>query len=128
MDATKAASSILMETGWRSLVAVTCNKDCGGGCPLVAEVDDGRVTRVRDNPLAGRTMKGCARGYEMPRVVYAPDRVLKLLLRTGPRGSGQFREAGWPEALEVAARGLAEVQSRFGAGSILTLAGFDSGR
>jgi len=88
--------------------------------------------RARDprarQPLAGRTMKGCARGYEMPRVVYAPDRILKPLLRTGPRGSGQFREAGWPEALEVVARGLAEVQSRFGAGSILALAGFGSGR
>jgi anaerobic dimethyl sulfoxide reductase subunit A len=112
----------------KTSVAVTCNKDCGGGCPLVAEFDDGRVTRLRDNPLAGRTMKGCARGYEMPRVVYAPDRILKPLLRTGTRGSGQFREAGWPEALEVVARGLAEVQSRSEAGSILALAGFGSGR
>ncbi len=39
-------------------VAVTCNKDCGGGCPLVAVVRDGRVTRVRNNPLGGRAMTG----------------------------------------------------------------------
>ena len=109
-------------------VAVTCNKDCGGGCPLMADVQDGRVTRVRDNPLAGRSMKGCPRGYEMPRVVYAPDRILKPLLRTGPRGSGQFREAAWPEALALVARRLAEVQGCYGAGSILALAGFASGR
>ncbi len=109
-------------------VAVTCNKDCGGGCPLVAMVKDGRVARVRNNPLGGRAMKGCARGFEMPRVVYAPDRILKPLLRTGARGSGQYREAEWPEALELVARRLAEVQSRYGGGSILALAGFASGR
>ncbi len=108
--------------------AVTCNKDCGGGCPLVAEMRDGRVVRLRDNPLAGRTMKGCPRGYEMPRAVYAPDRILKPLLRSGPRGSGQFREATWPEALDLVANRLAEVRERHGAASTLALAGFASGR
>ena len=100
-------------------VAVTCNKDCGAGCPLVAVVRDGRVARVRNNPLGGRAMKDCVRGFEMPRVVYAPDRVLQPLLRTGARGSGQYREAEWSEALELVARRLAEVYSRHGAGSIL---------
>lgn len=112
----------------RTSVAVTCNKDCGGGCPLLAEIRDGHVTRVRDNPLAGRTMKGCPRGYEMPRVVYAPDRILKPLLRTGPRGSGQFREATWPEALDRVASRLAELRDRHGPASTLALAGFASGR
>ena len=109
-------------------VAVTCNKDCGAGCPLVAVVRDGRIARVRNNPLGGRAMKGCVRGFEMPRVVYAPDRILKPLLRTGARGSGQYREAEWPEAQELVANRLAEVFSRYGAGSILALAGFGSGR
>ena len=109
-------------------LAVTCNKDCGGGCPLEAVVRDGRVVRVRNNPLGGRAMRGCPRGFEMPRVVYAPDRILKPLLRVGERGSGRFREAEWPEALDLVAGRLAEVQGRHGAGSILALAGFASGR
>jgi len=46
-------------------VAVTCNKDCGAGCPLVAVVRDGRIARVRNNPLGGGAMKGCVRGFEM---------------------------------------------------------------
>jgi anaerobic dimethyl sulfoxide reductase subunit A len=107
---------------------VSCNKDCGGGCPLLAWVEDGRIRRIGNNPAGGRFLTGCVRGYEMPRVVYAEDRVLKPLLRTGPRGSGQFREAEWPEALDLVAGRLAEVQARHGPGSILALAGFASGR
>ncbi|HNS50849.1 MAG TPA: molybdopterin-dependent oxidoreductase [Anaerolineae bacterium] len=109
-------------------LAVTCNKDCGGGCPLVADMRDGRVVRLRDNPLAGRTMTGCPRGYEMPRAVYAPDRILSPLVRTGPRGSGQFREATWAEALDLVANRLTEVRERHGPASTLALAGFASGR
>ena len=111
-----------------SSIAVTCNKDCGGGCPLVAHVDNGRVTRLSDNPLGGPFMRGCVRGYEMPRAVYAPDRILKPLLRTGPRGSGQFREIEWPEALDRVAGRLAEIQAQHGPGAILALAGYASGR
>jgi len=109
-------------------IPVTCNKDCGGGCPLLAWVAGGRITRIGNNPLGGGRLVGCVRGYEMPRVVYAPDRVLTPLLRSGPRGSGQFREAEWPEALDLVARRLAEIQDRHGPGSILGLAGFGSGR
>ena len=109
-------------------IAVTCNKDCGGGCPLLAFVEDGRITRIGNNPLGGDYLTGCVRGYEMYRVVYAPDRVLKPLLRSGPRGSGQFREVGWPEALDTVAHKLAEVKARYGSASILALAGFGSGR
>ena len=109
-------------------IPVSCNKDCGGGCPLLATVEDGRISHIGNNPLGGQFQTGCVRGYEMPRAVYAPDRILKPLMRTGPRGSGQFREAEWPEALDLVAQRLAEVQGAHGPGSILALAGFASGR
>ena len=41
---------------------VACNRDCGGGCPLLATVDDGRVTRIAHNPAGGPLLKGCVRG------------------------------------------------------------------
>jgi len=112
----------------RESIPVTCNKDCGGGCPLLAWVANGRLYRIVNNPLGAPALSGCVRGFEMPRAVYAPDRILKPLLRTGPRGSGQFREASWSEALDLVARRLAEIQDRHGPGSILALAGFGSGR
>ena len=78
---------------------VACNRDCGGGCPLLATVEDGRVRRIADNPAGGPYLKGCIRGYHAWRQQQAPDRLTSPLVRTGPRGSGQFREAGWPEAV-----------------------------
>ena len=104
-------------------VPVSCNKDCGGGCPLVAEIEDGRVDRIVDNPRRPRTMKGCARGYMMVDEVYAPYRITRPLIRRGERGSTDFREAGWDEALDLVARRLAEIRDRHGSRSILGLAG-----
>jgi anaerobic dimethyl sulfoxide reductase subunit A len=100
-----------------------CGKDCGGNaCPLLAHVEDGRVVKVTDNPAAGPYLKGCRRGFDLPREASAPQRITKPLIRDGERGSGRFREAGWDEALQLAADGLADVRARFGAGAVLNLA------
>src|SRR5690606_802822 len=42
---------------------------------------------------------------------YSPARLTKPLLRTGARGSGEFREIEWDEALTLAARWLGEVRA-----------------
>ena len=102
---------------------VTCNKDCGGECPLLAHVRDGRVVRITNNPLGGPYLTGCAKGRLLPDVLYAPDRLKKPLVRNGPRGSGGFREVEWPEALDLVATRLAEIKSRYGQEAILHLGG-----
>jgi anaerobic dimethyl sulfoxide reductase subunit A len=84
-------------------VPFTCNLDCGGGCPLLAYVENGKVSKVVDNPVAGDYIKGCIRGYQSPLIQNAPNRLTKPLIRTGPRGSGKFRDATWDEALDLVA-------------------------
>jgi anaerobic dimethyl sulfoxide reductase subunit A len=97
-----------------------CGKDCGGNaCPLLATVENGRVTRVVNNPAGGRYIKGCARGFSLPLEQNAPDRILTPLIRTGPRGSGSFREASWEEALRLTADKLAEIRNRYGASAVM---------
>ena len=81
---------------------VSCNKDCGGGCPLIAHIEDGRLQRITNNPLKNPYMTGCVRGYQMPKVVYAHDRLTSPLVRTGKRGSGKFSEISWEEGLDPA--------------------------
>ena len=99
-----------------------CGKDCGGNaCPLLAHVEDGRVVTVTDNPAAGPYLKGCRRGFDLPREASAPQRITRPLVRDGERGSGRFREAGWDEALRLVADGLADVRARFGARAVLNL-------
>jgi anaerobic dimethyl sulfoxide reductase subunit A len=106
---------------------VFCGKDCGGkACPLIADVEQGRVTRIRHNPVAGRTIRGCPRGFALPLETYAPERLLTPLIRTGPRGSGQFRETSWNEALAVTVRSLEEIRTRFGPEAVLAMNGFGS--
>ena len=107
---------------------VACNRDCGGGCPLLATVDGGRVTRIVNNPAGGPYLRGCVRGFQAWRQQQAGDRLTRPLVRTGPRGSGRFREAGWDEAVGLVAEGLARVRERHGDASILALGGSGSCR
>ncbi len=109
-------------------VPVSCNKDCIGGCPLVAHVENGRITRITTSPLAGPYMTGCIKGFQAARALYAPDRLHSPLLRSGPRGSGRFREITWPEALDIVADRLAAIIARHGAAAILRLGGSGSCR
>ena len=91
-------------------IPVFCGKDCGGNaCPLTATLENGRVTHVANNVAAGKYLLGCSRGYDMPLELYAPDRLLRPLIRTGARGSGRFREASWDEALDLVADRLGDV-------------------
>ncbi len=84
-------------------VPVSCNKDCGAGCALTAYIENGILIRVEDS--AGRLpyMKGCLKGYKTAETVYHKKRILKPLIRTGKRGSGEFRETNWNEALDLIA-------------------------
>jgi len=99
-----------------------CGRDCGGNaCPLLAWVEDGRVTRISNNPAGGKYLKGCQRGFNLPLTQSAPDRILKPLVRSGPRGSGQFREAGWDEALDITAGNLGEIRAKYGPHAVMNL-------
>jgi anaerobic dimethyl sulfoxide reductase subunit A len=104
-------------------IPVFCGKDCGGNaCPLMATLEDGRVTHVAHNPAGGKYLKGCPRGFNLPLELYSPDRILTPLIRVGARGSGQFRPATWDEALTLTANRLGEIRAKYGPAAILNLA------
>ncbi|NQT60089.1 MAG: molybdopterin-dependent oxidoreductase [Bacteroidetes bacterium] len=112
----------------KTTLPISCNKDCGSGCPLTAHIENGRLVKVTDNPLKGKYMQGCAKGYRMPEILYHPDRLKKPLIRVGERGTGSFREAEWGEALTLAASKLSEAKSTYGPESILNIGGSGSCR
>ncbi len=109
-------------------IPISCNLDCGGGCPLLATVENGKVTAVTNNPLGSKFMTGCVKGLQMRRVLYAKERLKKPLIRTNTRGSGKYREADWPEALDLVAQKLTEIKKKYGASSIIHLGGSGSTR
>ena len=69
-----------------------CPLDCPDTCSLEVTVDDGRITKVDAAPGNPFTQ-----GYICQKVkhhaerVYGPERVLTPLVRTGPKGAGEFR-------------------------------------
>jgi anaerobic dimethyl sulfoxide reductase subunit A len=109
-------------------VPVSCNRDCGGACPLLAHIRDGRVTRITNNPLGGRHLFGCIRGFQMTETLYSPERLKMPLLRTGPRGSGSFKEIEWSQALDIVAEKLSTVRAESGNPALLPLGGSGASR
>ena len=74
-----------------TLIPTFCGKDCGGdACPIQAQLDDGRVTRMTKNPAGGKYLQGCTRGFGLPLETYASDRILHPLVRVG-RAQGHDR-------------------------------------
>jgi anaerobic selenocysteine-containing dehydrogenase len=62
----------------------------------------------RDHPVNRGVL--CAKGSAGIMQHYSPARLRAPLLRTGPRGSGEFREISWEEALSTAAGWLAPIR------------------
>jgi len=72
---------------------------CDIACSVVTEVDRGRVVRVRssDNPIFRDNI--CMKAIVAPKGFAHPDRLMKPLRRVGERGSGQWQEVSWEEAM-----------------------------
>lgn len=109
-------------------VPVSCNKDCGAGCPLEAHVENGRILKITDSTYKKPLMHGCLKGFRMTDVIYNKDRILRPKIRTGKRGSGQFRDASWTEALDLVAEKLKSTKETKGAESVMRLGGSGSCR
>jgi len=94
------------------LVRGACPHDCPDTCAMHVTVEDGRATHVAgdpDHPITAGFLCGKVSNY-LDRV-YAEDRVLHPLVRSGEKGAAEFRQASWEEAIDLVAerlRGLGE--------------------
>lgn len=97
-----------------------CPHDCPSTCALEVDVLSsthiGRVRGSKDNTYTQGVV--CAKVARYAERVHHPDRLMKPLIRTGPKGSGEFREATWDEAMELTASRLNEVEAEFGAEAV----------
>lgn len=110
-DAEAAAAEV------EQLVRSTCSPNCTGACGFKARVTGGRIStliQAADYPENSYNPRGCLRGLSMMDLIYGKDRLKYPLIRTGARGSGAFRRASWPEALDYAAAKLKEISDKYG--------------
>jgi len=84
---------------------------CACRCGIRVHMKDGSVRYIDGNPNHP-VNKGvlCAKGSAGIMQHNSPARLTNPLRRVGPRGSGQFEEIEWDEALDVATSWLARVR------------------
>ncbi|GHD53736.1 formate dehydrogenase [Thalassobaculum fulvum] len=86
---------------------------CACRCGIKVHLKDGKVRYIegnRNHPVNKGVL--CAKGSAGIMTHYSPARLTKPLKRVGPRGSGEFEEIEWEEALSTAAGWLKEIRAR----------------
>lgn len=92
---------------------------CAVRCPIRVEVKDGRPVWIEGNPHApGIQGALCAKGSAGLAFEYDTERPQSPMLRTGPRGAGQWKNIGWDEAFDYIAAKLKEIVAAHGARAI----------
>lgn len=94
-----------------TIVRGACPLDCPDTCATVVTVEDGRATRIQGDKAHPITQGFlCTKVNRYVERAYDPARVLTPLRRVGPKGSGEFVEATWDEALEAIAGRLEAIR------------------
>ena len=107
-------------TATRRVVHTACTLDCPDACSLAVTVEDTadgpRIVDVNAGPANPDTGGWiCAKVKRHASRVYSPDRLLHPQVRVGEKGSGEFRQASWPEAVGlIAGRMTAALAGRGG--------------
>ena len=88
-----------------TIVPSVCPHDCTSTCALdVERLNSKQIGRVRgsmrNDYTAGVICEKVARYAER---IHHPDRLMKPLRRVGPKGSRQFAEISWADALDIVA-------------------------
>lgn len=84
---------------------------CACRCGIIVHLKEGRVRYIEGNPdhPVNRGVL-CGKGSAGIMTQYAPSRLRAPLKRIGPRGSGEFQEISWAEAIETATGWLKNVR------------------
>lgn len=93
-------------------IAKTTCYMCACRCGIDVHIQGGKVRYIagnKDHPVNRGVL--CGKGAAGIMQHYSPARLSKPLLRTGPRGVGEFREIEWEEALAIATERLARIRA-----------------
>jgi anaerobic selenocysteine-containing dehydrogenase len=102
------------------VAASVCPHDCPSTCALEVEVLDertiGRVRGAQDNGYTDGVI--CAKVARYAERIHHPDRLIEPLIRTGPKGSGEFTPVSWDAALDLVAEKFLAAETRYGSQTV----------
>ena len=104
----------------REIKRSVCPYDCPDACGLLLEVENDCIASVRgdtEHPFTRGVL--CPKMAHYERTVHSAKRLLKPMVRTGPKGSGKFAEISWLEALDRIAQTWRGLIEKYGAEAIL---------
>ena len=95
--------------------------ECSTRCGSLVTLENGHVTKVGPNPKhPGSKGAFCVKGIRaLPELTYSPNRIGSPMRRSGARGSGQWDEISWDDALEEMADRLLAVRAEHGPEAII---------
>lgn len=107
----------VVELGMPTRSVITTCAYCGVGCSFKAELRGDQVVRMVPHKDGGANEgHSCVKGRFAFGYASHPDRVLKPMVRE--RITDPWREVEWDEAIGTVARGMRELQGRYGPSSI----------
>jgi thiosulfate reductase/polysulfide reductase chain A len=92
---------------------------CSVRCPIKVTVENDQVKFLEGNPhVSGMEGSICPRGAAGVGLLNDHQRVQHPMIRTGPRGSGQWEKATWDEALDFIGEKMNEIIDKNGGHSV----------
>ena len=123
---TTTAARLGVPTPWHQRAGQAVTHTVCDMCPWHCGIDvttvDGQIVKIDGNPLDPKSNGMlCAKGQGGVSFVNDPDRLKTPQIRTGERGSGEFRDATWEEALDLIAERMQEIADESGPESVAFL-------
>jgi len=104
----------------KKIIRSVCPYDCPDTCGLLVEVKDGKAIKVSgdpEHPFTRGTL--CVKMNRYQETVHSPLRLNRPLLRTGAKGSGEFRPISWEEAIDRTTERWQKIIDQYGSEAIL---------
>ncbi len=116
-------TGLAAEPGEEKIVKTACGL-CPCGCGLDVRVVDGKAVKIEGNPLHPLNQGVCClRAQASLEILYSPERIQHPRRQLGERGSGDWEEISWDEALSMVAGKLGELRADGQAHSVAFLHG-----
>lgn len=102
-----------------TIFSTICRSNCFQACMLNAHIRDGKVRKMSRGDYPDEIYSGCClRGLSIPERIYSKTRVKYPMRRIGERGSDQWEQITWDEAIEEIAQQFMRIREQHGTRAI----------
>ena len=99
---------------------MSCPYDCPSTCGLLAEIENGRIVKVKNDNTHPVSKNGiCRKMQHYEQDIYSMDRLMKPMRRVGKKGEGKFEPISWNEAVREITDHFKDIIEKWGSEAIL---------